>query len=56
MPSAMPSRSSVLAMVVSMLLVAVWAALAIGVVLTVVFPERSIAMSAANMSGATATR
>ena len=31
-----------LAVVVSMLLVTLWAALAVGVVLTVIFPERTI--------------
>ena len=55
-PTLSPPRSSVLATMVSMLLVIVWVALAVGVVLTFVFPERSIAMSAGKMSGATATR
>jgi hypothetical protein len=50
------TRSSVLTTLLSILLLTVWAALAVGVVLTVVFPERSLAMSAGNMSGATATR
>jgi hypothetical protein len=39
-----------LATLVSMLLVALWAALAVGVVLTVVFPERSISVSGTTAS------
>lgn len=39
-----------LEVVVSMLLVALWAALAVGVVLTVIFPERTISISGSTAS------
>lgn len=49
----MDDARTLLATVVSLLLVVVWAALAAGVVLTVVFPERSVSMS--SISGSTAS-
>jgi hypothetical protein len=39
-----------LAMLVSMLLVVLWAALAVGVVLTVIFPERTISIAGSTAS------
>jgi hypothetical protein len=42
---------AVVAMLVSMFLAVLWAALAVGAVLTVVFPERSLATSTMFSSG-----
>jgi hypothetical protein len=47
---AMVATRKFLATLMSMLLVALWAALAVGVVLTVVFPERSISVSGTTAS------
>ncbi len=49
-PAAADTRAA-FGTLLSMILVVLWVALAAGVVLTVVFPERSVSMSASSLGG-----